>query len=111
VAKAVQEMPPASPETDFSGFAGEFSGMLWTSRTAAEHLPERNERSPAYKPKEDRMTLEQEDVKDLVLDLEQRIDIMQNMGDGELGTFTRLDWLILILFAIVIPVIAMVAAR
>jgi len=57
------------------------------------------------------MTLEQEDVKDLVLDLEQRIDIMQNMGDGELGTFTRLDWLILILFAIVIPVIAMVAAR
>jgi len=57
------------------------------------------------------MTLEQEDVKDLVLDLEQRIDIMQNMGDDELGTFTRLDWLILIVFAIVIPVIAMVAAR
>ena len=57
------------------------------------------------------MTLEQEDVKDLVLDLEQRIDIMQNMGDDELGTFTRLDWLILVVFAIVIPVIAMVAAR
>jgi len=57
------------------------------------------------------MMLEQEDVKDLALDLEQRIDTMQNMGDAELGTFTRLDWIILIVFAIVIPVIAMVAAR
>lgn len=57
------------------------------------------------------MMLEQEDVKDLVLDLEQRIDKLQNMGDAELGTFTRLDWLILIVFAIVLPVIAMVAAQ
>ena len=57
------------------------------------------------------MMLEQEHVKDLVMDLEQRIDKLQNMGDAELGTFTRLDWLILIVFAIVIPVIAMVAAR
>jgi len=55
--------------------------------------------------------LEQEDVKDLVLDLEQRIDKMQNMGDTELGTFNRIDWVILIVFAIVLPVIAMVAAR
>ena len=55
--------------------------------------------------------LEQEDVPDLVLDLEQRIDMMQNMGDSELGTFNHLDWIILIIFAIVIPVIAMVAAR
>ena len=55
--------------------------------------------------------LEQEDVPDLVLDLEQRIDMMQNMGDEELGTFNRLDWIILILFAIVIPVIAMELAR
>lgn len=61
--------------------------------------------------KEIHMMLEQEDVKDLVLDLEQRIDKLQNMGDAELGTFTRLDWLILIVFAIVLPVIAMVAAR
>jgi hypothetical protein len=50
--------------------------------------------------------LEQEDVPDLVLDLEQRIDKMQNMGDEELGTFNRLDWIILIVFAIVLPVIA-----
>ena len=55
--------------------------------------------------------LEQEDVKDLVLDLEQRIDELQHMGDDELGTFGRLDWLILILIAIVIPIIALVAAR
>jgi len=55
--------------------------------------------------------LEQEDVKDLVLDLEQRIDKMQSMGDSELGTFTRLDWIILIVFAIVIPVIAMEVVR
>jgi len=57
------------------------------------------------------MMLEQEDVKDLVLDLEQRIDTMQDMGDAELGTLTRLDWIFLIVFAIVIPVVAMVAAR
>jgi hypothetical protein len=55
--------------------------------------------------------LEQEDVKDLVLDLEQRIDKIQNLGDEELGTFNRIDWIILVVFAIVIPAIAMVAAR
>lgn len=55
--------------------------------------------------------LEQEDVPDLVLDLEQRIDTMQNMGDDELGAFTGLDWIILIVFAIVIPFIAMELAR
>jgi len=55
--------------------------------------------------------LEQEDVPDLALDLEQRIDRMQNMGDEELGTFTRLDWILLTVFAIVLPVIAIVAAR
>jgi hypothetical protein len=55
--------------------------------------------------------LEQEHVPDLQQDLEQRIDKMQNMGDAELGTFNRLDWVILIVFAIVIPVIAMELAR
>jgi len=55
--------------------------------------------------------LEQEDVSDLVLDLEQRIDEIQRMGDDELGTFGRLDWIILILIAIVIPIIALVVAR
>jgi hypothetical protein len=55
--------------------------------------------------------LEQEDVDDLVLDLEKRIDVMQNMGDEELGTFNRLDWIILTVFAVVIPLIAMELAR
>ena len=55
--------------------------------------------------------LEQEHVKDLVLDLEKRIDRIENLGDEELGTFTRADWLILVLIAIVLPVIAMIAAR
>ena len=55
--------------------------------------------------------LEHEDVKDLVLDLEQRIDKMQNMGDSELGSFKRLDWVVLILFSIVIPVVLVVAYR
>lgn len=55
--------------------------------------------------------LEQENVSDLAQDLERRIDTMQNMGDAELGTFNRLDWVILIVFAIVIPVIAMELAR
>lgn len=55
--------------------------------------------------------LEQEDVKDLTLDLEQRIEKIQGMGDAELGAFTRLDWIILIVFSVVLPVIAMVSAR
>ena len=55
--------------------------------------------------------LEQEDVPDLVRDLEQRIDTMQDMGDDELGTFTRLDWIILTAFAIVLPIIAIELAR
>jgi hypothetical protein len=55
--------------------------------------------------------LEKEDVSDLVSDLERRIDAMQNMGDPELGTFNRFDWILLILIAIIIPTIALVAAR
>jgi hypothetical protein len=55
--------------------------------------------------------LEHEDVKDLVLDLEQRIDKMQKMGESELGGFNRLDWVVLILFSIVIPVVLVVAYR
>jgi hypothetical protein len=55
--------------------------------------------------------LEQEHVKDLVLDLEQRIDKIQGLGDEELGTFNRLDWVILVIFAIILPAIALIAAR
>jgi len=55
--------------------------------------------------------LEQEKVPDLVMDLEQRIDEMQDMGDAELGTFGSLDWAILILISVVLPVIVLVLAR
>ena len=55
--------------------------------------------------------LEQENVPDLVTDLERRIDAMQNMGDAELGGFTRLDWTVLILISVVIPVIVIWALR
>ena len=55
--------------------------------------------------------LEQENVPDLVADLERRIDAMQNMGDAELGTFTRVDWIVLILISIVIPAIVLWAER
>lgn len=55
--------------------------------------------------------VEPEKVPDLITDLEQRIDEMQNMGDDELGTFSRRDWVILILISIVIPVFVLVVAR
>lgn len=55
--------------------------------------------------------LEQEHVKDLVLDLEQRIDKIQGLGDEELGTFNRLDWVILVIIAIILPAVALIAAR
>jgi hypothetical protein len=48
---------------------------------------------------------------DLIADLEQRIDTMQNMSDAELGTITRLHWIVIIVISIVIPVIAVVLAR
>lgn len=53
----------------------------------------------------------QENTADLIADLERRIDTMQNMGDAELGTFTRTDWIVLIVLSIVIPVIVAVIAR
>lgn len=55
--------------------------------------------------------LEQKNVTELVTDLEQRINKIQQMNETELGTFNRIDWLVLILICLVIPVIAVVAAR
>lgn len=55
--------------------------------------------------------LEHEDVEDLALDLEKRIHKMQHVGDDELGTFSRLDWVILVLISIIVPGIALVAVR
>ncbi|MFT5138461.1 MAG: hypothetical protein ACI9H8_000866 [Lysobacterales bacterium] len=55
--------------------------------------------------------LNEKNEKEMVQALEQRINRMQDMGDAELGTFTGIDWVILIIISVVIPVIAMVAAR
>lgn len=55
--------------------------------------------------------LDQESVTQVISDLEQRIDNIQRMDDTELGTFSRIDWLVLVLICLVIPVIAVVAAR
>jgi hypothetical protein len=46
-----------------------------------------------------------------VLDLEQRIDKMQHMGDDELGTFTWLDWVIIVVFALILPLIGIELVR
>lgn len=54
---------------------------------------------------------QEQNTAELIADLEQRIDTMQNMGDAELGTLNRLDWIVLILISIVIPVIVVVIAR
>lgn len=48
---------------------------------------------------------------ELKRDLEQRIEIIENLDDTELGTFNAIDWWLLILLAVVIPVIIVVIAR
>jgi hypothetical protein len=53
----------------------------------------------------------QENTPDVIAELERRIDTMQKMGDAELGTFRRFDWIVLIVISIVIPVIVVVLAR
>lgn len=62
-------------------------------------------------PGEARQMPNQENSADVIADLERRIDTMQNMSDSELGTFHRFDWIVLIVFSIVIPVIVVVLAR
>lgn len=48
---------------------------------------------------------------ELERDLEQRIKIIENLDDAELGTFKALDWWLLILLALVIPAIIAEIAR
>ena len=47
----------------------------------------------------------------LVQDLERRVEKLERTDDAEFGTFTRLDHVILIVGAVLIPVIAMILAR
>lgn len=43
-------------------------------------------------------------------DLERRIETLQNLDDKEFGEFTRTDYVILVVFALLLPVIALVLA-
>lgn len=53
---------------------------------------------------------QKEEDKLLVEDLERRIDRLENMDDAEFGSFTRLDYLILIIGAVVLPALALILA-
>lgn len=44
-------------------------------------------------------------------ELERRIRILETLDDSTLGRFTRLDWVVLILLGVVVPVIMALAAR
>jgi hypothetical protein len=48
---------------------------------------------------------------DVVADLERRIEILENLDDAEFGSFKRFDYLILIIGAVLVPVIALILAR
>ena len=52
-----------------------------------------------------------EEESHLVQDLERRVEKLERTDDAEFGTFTRLDHVILIVGAVLIPVIAMILAR
>jgi len=51
-----------------------------------------------------------EENQELVQDLEQRIDTLQDLDDAEFGAFTRTDYVILVVFALLLPTLALVLA-
>ena len=53
---------------------------------------------------------QKEDDNPLVEDLERRIEILENMDDAEFGSFTRLDYVILVIGAVALPVLALILA-
>jgi hypothetical protein len=52
-----------------------------------------------------------EDNQELVKDLEQRIDTLENSDEAEFGSFSRTDYVILIIVGVILPIVALVAAR
>lgn len=48
---------------------------------------------------------------ELANELRKRIDTLDSMEESAFGAFTRLDWVILIVIALVLPTLALVAAR
>lgn len=48
---------------------------------------------------------------DLVEDLEQRIHQLETQPEEDFGTFRRLDYVVLVIGAVVLPVLALIWAR
>ena len=55
------------------------------------------------------MSIEDQD-QELVQDLESRIDALENQEEAEFGSFSRADYIILTIFGLILPVIALVLA-
>ena len=53
----------------------------------------------------------QEDDNRIRQDLERRIEILENMEDEDFGSFTRMDYILLIVGAVLVPILAMILAR
>lgn len=47
---------------------------------------------------------------DLLDDIESRIEILENMDDAEFGSFTGVDYLILVIGALLLPALALILA-
>ena len=47
----------------------------------------------------------------LVQDLERRIEVLEKMDDEDFGSFKRFDYVILVIGAVLIPILALYLAR
>lgn len=47
----------------------------------------------------------------LVEDLERRIEILENLDEKEFGSFTRMDYVILVIGAVLAPILALILGR
>ena len=52
-----------------------------------------------------------ENDKRLVEDLERRIEILESQDDAEFGSFTRIDYIVLIIGAVLLPILALMLGR
>jgi hypothetical protein len=47
----------------------------------------------------------------LVEDLKRRIEALENLDDEEFGSFTRLDYIVLVIGAVLLPILALIMGR
>ncbi len=52
-----------------------------------------------------------ENDSNLVEDLERRIEILESTDEEEFGSFTRIDYIVLIIGALLLPTLALILAR